>query len=326
MAYIQVVAGLVLLVVAGDYLVRGSVSLARRAGVSKLIIGLTIVAFGTSAPELVVGVDAVLNDAPTLALGNVVGSNIANVLLVVGLPAMIAPMVCSAPRLGRNLIFMLLSTVIFMAMAFNGPFGWTQGLILLAFLALFIGYSIARRKACPIEAARELEEMEELQHKPDSYRIATVMVVGGLAGLIFGADMLVEGAVDVARHFGVSEAVIGLTLVALGTSLPELITALVAAVRGHCDVAVGNVIGSNIFNLLSIIGVASMIGPIPVPDSFLQVDLWVMLGSSLLLVPFTRARSHVGKKAGAVMVLLYVAYIVYLAQSAESASAMGMTL
>ncbi|SDE51581.1 MULTISPECIES: calcium/sodium antiporter [Kordiimonas] len=326
MAYIQVVAGLVLLVVAGDYLVRGSVSLARRAGVSKLIIGLTIVAFGTSAPELVVGVDAVLNDAPTLALGNVVGSNIANVLLVVGLPALIAPMVCSAPRLGRNLVFMLFSTVIFMAMAFGGVFDWTQGLILLAFLALFIGYSIARRKACPIEAAKELEEMEELQQKPDSYRLATTFVVLGLVGLIFGADLLVAGAVEVARDFGVSEAVIGLTLVALGTSLPELITALVAAVRGHCDVAVGNVIGSNIFNLLSIIGVASLVGPIPVPDSFLQVDLWVMLGASLLLVPFTRARSHVGKKAGAVMVLLYVSYVVYLAQSAESASAMGMTL
>lgn len=326
MAYIQVVAGLVLLVVAGDYLVRGSVSLARRAGVSKLIIGLTIVAFGTSAPELVVGVDAVLTGAPTLALGNVVGSNIANVLLVVGLPAIISPMVCSSPRLGRNLMFMLASTVLFIGMAFTGIFEWQQGVILLAFLSLFIGYSISRRKACPIEAAAEMAEMDELQHKPDSYRVASIMVLGGLIGLIFGADLLVVGSVDIARDFGVSEAVIGLTLVALGTSLPELITALVAAVRGHCEVAVGNVIGSNIFNLLSIIGITSIVGPIPVPDSFLNVDLWVMLASSLFLVPFIRPNSHVGKVAGIVMVLLYIGYIVYLAQSAESASAMGMTL
>ncbi|NVJ69135.1 MAG: calcium/sodium antiporter [Alphaproteobacteria bacterium] len=326
MAYIQVVAGLVLLVVAGDYLVRGSVSLARRAGVSKLIIGLTIVAFGTSAPELVVGVDAVLTGAPTLALGNVVGSNIANVLLVVGLPAIISPMVCSSPRLGRNLMFMLAATVLFIGMAFTGTFEWQQGVILLAFLSLFIGYSISRRKACPIEAAAEMAEMDELQHKPDSYRVASIMVLGGLIGLIFGADLLVVGSVDIARNFGVSEAVIGLTLVALGTSLPELITALVAAVRGHCEVAVGNVIGSNIFNLLSIIGITSIVGPIPVPDSFLNVDLWVMLASSLFLVPFIRPNSHVGKVAGIVMVLLYIGYIVYLAQSAESATAMGMTL
>lgn len=326
MAYIQVVAGLVLLVFAGDYLVRGSVSMARRAGVSKLIIGLTIVAFGTSAPELVVGVDAVLNDAPTLALGNVVGSNIANALLVVGLPAIIAPMTCAAPRLGRNLMFMLVATVLFIGMAFGGAFAWQQGIILLAFLGLFIGYSIIRRKACPVEAAAEMEDMDELNQKPDSHGLSALMIVGGLVGLVFGADLLVAGSVDIAREFGVSEALIGLTLVALGTSLPELITALVAAVRGHCDVAVGNVIGSNIFNLLSIIGVASMVDTIPVPESFLRVDLWVMLGASLLLVPFTRMRTHVGKMSGLAMVALYVGYIVYLAHSAESASAMGMPL
>ncbi|NVJ97377.1 MAG: calcium/sodium antiporter [Alphaproteobacteria bacterium] len=326
MAYIEVVAGLVFLVFAGDYLVRGAVSLARRAGISKMIIALTIVAFGTSAPELMVGVDAVLKGAPTLALGNIVGSNIANVLLVVGLPAIIAPMTCTAPRIKKNLIIMLGATALFIGMAFSGTFTAIHGIALLGTLAIFIGYSIARRKNCPMEAAAETADMEELQHKPDRYSIATLMVVGGLIGLIIGADLLVEGATAIAHDFGVSDAVIGLTLVALGTSLPELMTAMMAAIRGHCEVAVGNVIGSNIFNLLCIGGAASTVGDIPVPASFLQVDLWVMLGASLLLIPFARSGARMGKTAGIAMVVMYVGYIFYLAQSGESASAMGMTL
>lgn len=326
MAYIEVVAGLVLLVFAGDYLVRGAVSLARRAGVSKMIIALTIVAFGTSAPELVVGVDAVIKGAPTLALGNVVGSNIANVLLVVGLPTIIAPMTCSAPRIMKNMMFMLGATALFIGMAFTGAFTWIHGVILLACLGLFIGYSIARRKNCPMEAAAEMDNVEELKQKPDSYGVAGTMVFAGLVGLIFGADLLVDGATTIARNFGVSDAVIGLTLVALGTSLPELMTATMAAIRGHCEVAVGNVIGSNIFNLLCIGGAASTVGTIPVPDSFLEVDLWVMVGASLLLIPFIRKNARMGKSAGVAMVLMYIGYIVYLAQSTESASAMGMTL
>ncbi len=322
MAYIEVVVGLVLLVIAGDILVRGAVSIARNAGISKLIIGLTIVAFGTSAPELFVGVDAVLGNAPTLAIGNVVGSNIANVLLVVGLPAIIAPMTCDAPRLGRNLALMLIATILFIGIGFTGSIGWQQGLILLTSLTLFLVYSGMRaRHGCENEI---LADMDELQETPDKYSIAIALVLGGLIGLAFGADLLVGGSVEIARDFGISEAVIGLTLVALGTSLPELVTALVAAIRGHCEVAVGNVIGSNIFNLLGIMGVTSLVGTVPVPDSFLHVDMWVMLASSMLLIPFTRMRKQVGKASGFVMVLLYIGYIVYLANSAESASVMGL--
>ena len=329
MAYLQVVAGLVLLVVAGDYLVRGSVSLAMRAGISKLIIGLTIVAFGTSAPEMVVGVDAVLKGAPTLAIGNIVGSNIANALLVVGLPAIIAPMTCGATKIGRNLAFMILSTLLFIYFAYDGMFDWSDGVMLLIGLGIFLMFSVMGRKACPKEAAAhlaEMEEMEELDRKPDSYRTALFCVFGGLIGLAVGADLLVVSSVEIARHYGISEAVIGLTLVALGTSLPELMTSIMAAYRGQCDVAVGNVIGSNIFNILAIMGISTMFGDIPVPDSFLRVDLWVMLGSSLLLIPFVRMRSQVGKASGFVMVGLYVAYIVYLAHSAESAAVMGLAV
>jgi len=325
MAYVQVVAGLVLLVFAGDFLVRGAVSLAQRAGISKLIIGLTVVAFGTSAPELVVGIDAVLKDAPTLALGNVVGSNIANVLLVVGLSAIIAPMTCDAPRLGRNLMFMLVATGLFIGLAHTGTIGLKEGIVLLVFLSLFLIYSGMRSKTLPGDL-EPLECVEGFQDKPDSYMLSAGLVVGGLIGLAIGADLLVKGAVFIARDYGVSEAVIGLTLVALGTSLPELVTAVVAAVRGHCDVAVGNVIGSNLFNLLGIMGITSIVGPIPIPESFLNVDLWVMLGSTLLLVPFCHLRSKVGKLSGVAMVSLYVAYIVYLAHSYESAAAMGLQM
>lgn len=323
MAYLEVVTGIVLLVVAGDFLVRGAVSLAQKAGVSTLIIGLTIVAFGTSAPELVVGVDAVLKGSPTLALGNVVGSNIANSLLVVGLPAIIAPMTCDAPRLGRNLMMMVGATLVFIWVAQGGEFTFMHGLLFLALLAMFLLYSGMRAKKCPTEL-EGLDEITELEEHPIPYKKSWAMVIGGLAGLAVGADLLVVGSIELARAFGVSEALIGLTLIALGTSLPELVTAMVAAIRGHCDVAVGNVVGSNIFNILAIMGVSSQFGSIPVPESFLQVDLWVMLGAALLLIPFTRLRSQVGKMSGVVMVALYVGYMIHLAHSADSAAVMGM--
>lgn len=325
MAYFFVIAGIVLLVVAGDFLVRGAVSLAQKAGVSTLVIGLTIVAFGTSAPELVVGIDAVLLGSPTLALGNVVGSNIANSLLVVGLPAVFAPMTCAAPRLGRNLAMMMVATMIFIGFAHSSAFEWTQGLVLLTLLIMFLTYS-GMRASNSKEEIDGLDEIEAVQENPISYPKSWLMVLGGLAGLILGADMLVTGSIDLARAFGVSEALIGLTLIALGTSLPELVTAMVAAARGHCDVAVGGVIGSNIFNLLGIVGVTSMVGDIPVPESFLNFDLWIMLASGVVLIAFTKLRSITGKLAGLVMVLMYSGYIFHLAHSAESAHAMGMPI
>ena len=323
MAYLEVVAGIVLLVVAGDFLVRGAVSLAHKAGVSALVIGLTIVSIGTSAPELVVGIDAVLEGSPTLALGNIVGSNIANSLLVVGLPAMVAPMACNAPRLGRNIMLMIGATLVFMWFAFDGTITFGNGLALVGLLVLFLIYSGKRAKKCPSEL-EGIDEITEVAERPIPYRKSWAMVIGGLIGLTYGADLLVNGSIHLARTYGVSEALIGLTLVALGTSLPELVTAMVAAIRGHCDVAVGNVIGSNMFNILGIMGVSSMVGTIPVPESFLQVDIWVMLGSSLLIIPFTKYRAQLGKAAGLIMVALYVGYMIHLAHSADSAAVMGM--
>lgn len=314
---IQAVAGLVALVFAGDVLVRGSANLAERLGVPSLIIGLTVVAFGTSAPELVVAVDAVLKDAPTLALGNVVGSNIANILLVIGLPALITPMACTAPRLTRNVVVMLLVTAIFVALAFSGQIGRWDALALLSLLCVYLMWNIQQARANP-DVVRDIEQAEEELGKGISLTQALLLVVAGLTGLVIGADLLVTGSVAIARTLGVSEAIIGLTLVAVGTSLPELVTAIAAAVRSQCDVAVGNILGSNIFNLLAIIGFSALVGPIPVPDSFLTLDLWVMVASSATLLPICKFKIHVGRFIGLLFLLAYGGYMAWLIQSGAS--------
>lgn len=314
MDYIQAIGGLILLIVAGDMLVRGGVSLAQRLGISPMVIGLTIIAFGTSAPELMVGIDAVLKGAPTLALGNVVGSNIANILLVLGVPALIAPIACNAPRIGRNFMIMAAITVLFIMMAQAGSFQWIQGLVLLAILTTFLYYSATRSKLKP-EGVDPLEELDGLEDGPDSMPKSIIYTIIGLFGLAAGAEFLVTGSVSIARGLGVSEALIGLTLVAIGTSLPELVTSITAAKRGHSDVAVGNVIGSNIFNLLAIIGFSSLFGEIPVTENFKKVDLWVMLVSVIALAPFCALKTRVKKTAGIFMLVGYAAYILYLAQS-----------
>lgn len=316
MAYIQLVFGLALLVVAGDGLVRGSVSLAKRLGVPTLLIGLTIVAFGTSAPELVVGVDAVLAGAPTLALGNIVGSNVANILLVLGLPAIIAPIACNAPKLGRNMTFMIGVSILFIAIAAWGPIGFAQGAFLTALLIGYLYFSATRAKS-PIEiseAAHALEELDGLDKTPDSALKSGLFVVGGLIGLAVGADLLVDGAVTLARTLGVSEAVIGLTIVAIGTSLPELVTGVAAAMHKHGDVAVGNVIGSNLFNILGIGGISAMVGTIPVPENFLKLDLWIMLACAVILVPFYLFKRPIGRLSGIFMLVIYGGYMTYLGQ------------
>lgn len=312
MAYIQVIGGLVLLVFAADFMVRGSVSLAQRMGIHTLIIGLTVVAFGTSAPELVVGVDAVITGVPTLALGNVVGSNIANIWLVVGFPAVVAPFLCNTPRFTHNMMIMLFSTAVFTGFAFFGAFTYWMGLILLTMLAGFI-YFTSRRASDEDTLKQVLCDIEGMPEEPDSYTVSWALIAGGLVGLVTGAHILVQGSVVIARDMGVSEAVIGLTLVALGTSIPELVTAVVAAARNHCDVAVGNVIGSNIFNLLGIIGVSTQFGDIPVPEAFLKFDLWIMVLASLTLLPYAMFGRRIGRWSGIMFCSAYVIFILTVA-------------
>jgi cation:H+ antiporter len=315
MVFVYMVLGLVILLLAGDALVRGTVNLSLRLGVPALIVSLTIVAFGTSAPELLIAVKAVLEDAPGIALGNVVGSNTANILLVLGVPAIISGLATSQCDSRRTYLVMLAVSAMFIALCFAGPIIWWHGVLLLGVLALFLGdaFLSARRHRAGEAAGPEAEDelIDEADPAMPGWRIALYIVLG-LAGLPLGADMLVDGAVVLAQRFGVSDTIIGLTLIALGTSLPELATTVMAAFRRQAEVALGNVIGSNIFNLLAIIGVASFFGPIAVEREFLVFDLWVMLGASLALAPFVLFRRDMTRLWGGILTALYVIYVVVL--------------
>ncbi len=305
--------GLVILLLAGDALVKGAVNLSLRVGVPALIVSLTIVAFGTSAPELLISVNAILMDKPGLALGNVIGSNVANVLLVLGVPAILAVLHTGECETRKTYIFMLIASVLFIALAFFGTFTFWSGLILLAALAymLFDAARDARRHRRAERAAPPEEDVEGADPDMPWWRIIVFLLLG-LIGLPLGADLLVDNASIIARQYGVSDAVIGLTLVALGTSLPELATTVMAALRRQADVALGNVIGSNMFNLLAIIGITSLVGPIPVDAAFLRFDLWVMLAASLILIPFVFFGANIGRVWGVLLTAAYLAYVTFI--------------
>lgn len=314
MPWLYSALGLVILLLAGDALVRGAVNLSLRLGVPALIVSLTIVAFGTSAPELLIAIKAVSHNADGIALGNVVGSNTANILLVLGIPALMRALHTSECSTRKNYVFMLIASVLFIALAYCGTFTIWSGLILLAALSVVLGIAFRearnhRRNGKAAEA--ELEEIEEADPDMPYWRVGLYLLLG-LAGLPLGADLLVDNSTIIARTYGVSETVIGLTLVAVGTSLPELATTVMAALRRQADVALGNVIGSNMFNLLAIVGIATFIGPISVDPKFLQLDLWVMLAASLLLIPFVFFRQDITRLWGIVFSALYLAYLAVL--------------
>ncbi|WP_323766562.1 calcium/sodium antiporter [Antarctobacter sp.] len=311
MVYVYAALGLVILLLAGDALVKGAVNVSLRMGIPALIVSLTIVAFGTSAPELLISIKAALENAPGIALGNVVGSNTANVLLVLGVPGLITIMHTSECDTRSSYLQMIGATLVFIALAFRGVFDMTAGIGLLALLAVILGGQVraALRHRAKGDVDDDLEEPEGADPDMPWWKIGLFLALG-LIGLPLGADLLVDSAEEIARMFGVPDAVIGLTLVALGTSLPELATTVMAAIRKQADVAIGNVIGSNLFNLLAIIGVASLIAPIEVSPGFLQFDLWVMLVASLLLMPFVFLGRDLGRGWGILLSALYVSYVV----------------
>jgi cation:H+ antiporter len=270
------------------------------------------VAFGTSAPELLISIKSILDGVPGLALGNVVGSNTANILLVLGVPAIISGL-HAASDTRRTYVMMIAGTVLFIALAFVGPFTWWHGLILLSLLAyvLFDAARSAQAHRAEANGAPVDDDLDEADPDMPWWRIGLYLLLG-LIGLPLGADLLVDSSVAIATEYGVSETVIGLTLVAIGTSLPELATTVMAAIRKHADVALGNVIGSNMFNLLAIIGISTFVGPIPVDAGILRFDIWVMLAASLVLAPFVFFRWSMGRGVGLVFTALYVGYIVML--------------
>ncbi|WP_349357612.1 calcium/sodium antiporter [Stappia sp.] len=296
--------GLVLLFAGGEGLVRGAVSLAARLGVSPLMIGLTVVGFGTSMPELIVSLRAALAGAPDIAVGNVVGSNTANILLILGLTALIAPPPTRLPGLGRDLVVMLVAAFALAALARMGSVERGAGLALLAALAAYLAASAWLARGQDGEAEGLAATLSPLA--------ALAFVGGGLLALMAGADLLVRGASDLARAAGISEAVIGVTVVAVGTSLPELATSIVAAWRRQPEIAVGNVVGSNIFNVLAILGATALVSPLPIAQSIRLIDIPVMLGASLALALLLSTGRRVPRTAGAGLLAAYVGYTAYL--------------
>ena len=316
--YIQVFAGFVLLVGAAEILVRGAVSLADRFGISPLVIGMTVVAIGTSAPELVVSLSAVFEGSSGLAVGNLVGSNITNVLLILGATCLLKPIIKhpgSNPLDGWVLIG---GTVLFIGLCLYGDIDQLAGTLLLIAFFGFLGASYWRDSHDPAAIKEVAQEVEDFHggHKP--LYIALLMVVAGLAGLGYGADLLVQGGVQIAQIYGVSEEVIGLTLFALGTSLPELAASLVAAFRGHPAVAIGNVIGSNLFNILGVGGVLGLVANIPVPEQIISFDLWIMLGATAVLFPILVLNWRIPRITGAVLLMSYVGYVWIQAYGVEN--------
>ncbi len=305
--------GLLALLGAGDALVRGAVALSLRLGISALIVSLTVVAFGTSAPELLISIQAAVTGSPGIAIGNVVGSNIANVLLVLGLPAMIAPFCDRTGDGQRNFWMMIAASVVFIGLCFTGVLVWWHGVLMLAALAamLWDAYHVAMKsRAFTDEAeAEELAELEDVDPHMAPWKIGALIGVG-LVGLPIGAHFLIEGARGIALAAGISEAAIGLSLVAIGTSLPELATTVAAAIRKQADVAIGNIIGSNLFNILAIMGVAVLFAPIPVPPEFLKVDLWVMLAGSLALYPIVALRLPLNRPLGLLFLVAYAGFMI----------------
>jgi cation:H+ antiporter len=306
----MVAGGLILLLVGGDVLVRGAVSLAQCIGVSPLVIGLTVVAFGTSAPELVVCVNAALSGAPEMAIGNVVGSNIANILLILGAAGLVMPIAINPRGFLNDSAVLVGGSGVFVVVCLFGVIPLASGIVLLAGFAAFLYYSYWREtRGGDRRAEHMVEEVEEMPGMPASLWLAWVMLLGGLAAVLYGADLLVGGGITMARAFGVSEEVIGLTLVAVGTSLPELAASVVAAFRGHADVALGNVVGSNLFNVLGVTGIVAVVTPLPVPSQIAAFDLWVMMAVTVLLVPVLKRGWRLGRAESALFLVAYAAYI-----------------
>jgi cation:H+ antiporter len=299
--YVLLLAGFVGLFVGGDALVRGAVGIARTLGLSPLVIGLTVVGFGTSTPELLVSADAALRGVPDIALGNVVGSNIGNVLLIVGLSALIWPIRVAGDTLKRDTAVMMAAALVLLPLFWLGTMGRLSGGVLVAGLLTYLYIAFRDGKAD--------EDDPSLQGAVAPVWKSALWVIAGLVALMLGARWLVDGAVNIARGFGVSEAFIGLTVVAIGTSLPELATSVVAAVKRQSEIAIGNIVGSNIFNVLGILGITAIITPIPVASRFLTFDLPAMIAACAVLTALLLLRPTIGRIVGAGMLAAYGAYV-----------------
>lgn len=298
MTYLILTLGLLGLFVGGDLLVRGASGAALRLGLSPMVIGLTIVGFGTSTPELLVSLNAALGGQPGIAIGNVIGSNIANSLLILGLAAVLATVTAAFATIRRDLMWMLGATLALPLVFWSGQVGLVEGLALVAALLVFLVVNL-----------RSTQKADAAVPQGPSLRISLAFAAGGLVAVMAGAHYLVQSATIIARDFGVSEAMIGLSIVAVGTSLPELATTVVAILRGQRDIALGNVIGSNIFNILGILGLTALITPIPLDSRFLQIDTPFLVALTLAIIAVLFLAERLGRMAGLVMLGAYAAYL-----------------
>ena len=309
-----IVLGLVLLYVGGELLVRGSVAVAAALGMSPLLIGITLVGFGTSTPELVTSIDAALRGLPGIAVGNVVGSNIANILLILGLGAVIAPIAFTQRALSRDVFVVALSGIAVLVLAAVGEVGRVAGIALVLALAAYLTLAQSQERTPGRTAAAATVAAATIVNPWLSLLVAVV----GIAIVVVGAHLLVDGAVELAAFFGVSDTVVGLTVVAVGTSLPELATTVTAALRRQGDVALGNILGSCIFNVFGILGVTAIVQPLIVPAVIFRFDAWVLLATTLLLVVFAVTGRRLSRTEGIVFVAAYAAYVAWLAATAAS--------
>ncbi|MCL1078585.1 sodium:calcium antiporter [Parashewanella spongiae] len=305
--FLSIIGGFLILTFGAEALVRGASTIALRLGIAPLVIGLTIVAFGTSAPELAVSLESALNEKSGIALGNVIGSNIANIGLILAITALIKPIKIQSQVVKRDIPLMIGVTLLFWGLLLDGELDIIDGSILFALLVGYLSYSYYDSKK-----TGDIEEVPEGKEHPI---ISFLLIIFGIAMLIGGGIIFVDGAVDLAKYFGISEVIIGLTVVAIGTSMPELATAVVAARRGQSDLAIGNVIGSNLFNILAVLGITAIIHPIS-GDGLELIDFAVMLLLAVIMLPFAYTGMRISRQEGTLLLLIYLAYNVYLVSEA----------
>ena len=317
MMYFLVICGFLFLLMGAEIMLRGAIGIADKLGISKLLVGMTIVAFGTSSPEFLVSLNAALSGSSALAIGNVVGSNISNILLVTGVAALLAPISVKKGEFRQDGWMLLVGTVLFLILAFRLQIDLFAGFLLFFYFISFLCYSYFREKRgfrAPVVSEEQTADVSS-----DNWLKLFIYLLLGFGGLIYGAQILVEGGVEIAQKFSISEAVIGLTVMALGTSLPELAATIVAAIRKQSDVALGNIVGSNIFNVVGIVGVVSIITPLSIPTRVINFDVWVLLAATLFLMLFMIGRSmRLGRLQALLMLLAYFIYIASIASGVES--------
>lgn len=305
MTYLFLIIGLVILLAGGKLLVDGASALAAKLGLSAGLIGLTVVSFGTSAPELLVSVSAALKGNSDISLGNVIGSNITNISLVLGISAIVFPIAIHKSVLKLDYLFMLLNSLLFYLLSFNGLISRIEGVLFVILLVALNWYFFKKLKG----PAAELNDEETIALKKSPIWKAIALVLGGVLGLYFGADLFVDNAVEISKIFGISERVIGVTVIAIGTSLPELTTSIIAAINKKTDIAIGNILGSNIMNILAIIGITALVQPISVSEIFLNQDFIWMIALTLLLFPILRIQLKISRWEGFLLVMVYAIYI-----------------